>query len=159
VPFHGQTPIPPSYAALGGGRMLLGALLDMPSQLVVPAFAVFGVWFLLRLLFRHALPASIALALLLTMSALGAENPVLEMPNALLSGALTAWLLARYGLLALVASWLMRGLFTMTPLPFSFAAPYAFQSSVGLLLIVLLVGWAFRTSLGGRPVFAFALDD
>jgi serine/threonine-protein kinase len=159
VPFHGQTPIPPSYAALGGGRMLLGALLDMPSQLVVPAFAVFGVWFLLRLLFRHALPASIALALLLTMSALGAENPVLEMPNALLSGALTAWLLARYGLLALVASWLMRGLFTMTPLPFSFAAPYAFQSSVGLLLIVLLVGWAFRTSLGGRPVFAFSLDD
>jgi len=25
--------------------------------------------------------------------------------------------------------------------------------------VLLLVGWAFRTSLGGRPVFAFATDD
>src|SRR5580765_1749069 len=90
LPFHGQTPIPPNFAALDGGRLLLGALLDLPGQIVVPAFAVFGGWFLLRMLLRHTPPASIALAVLLTMRALGAENPVLEMPNALLSGVLTA---------------------------------------------------------------------
>ena len=98
-------------------------------------------------------------ATLIATRALGAENPVLEMPNALLSGALTAWLLTRYGLLALIASWLVRGLFVLTPLPFSFTAPYTFQSTMGLLLLMLLVCWAFRTSLGGRPVFALSLDD
>jgi hypothetical protein len=50
-------------------------------------------------------------------------------------------------------------LFSITPLPFTTSAPYAFQAVVGLAVILLLVGWAFRTSLGGRPVFAFALDD
>jgi len=159
VPFHGQTPISPNYNALAGGRMLLSTLLDLPNQILIPTFAVFGSWFLLRLVLRRALPAAIALAVLSTLLALGGENPLLETPTALFYGVLTAWLITRYGLLALIAAWLMRTLMVITPLPFSFGSPYAFQSIACLGLVLLIVLWAFRTSLGGRPVFAFALDE
>jgi len=159
VPFHGQTPIPPHYGALAGGRYFLGALLDMPGQILVPMLALFAGWFLLRLLLRRALLAAIALAVLIALSALGAENPALEVPNALLFGALMAWLIVRYGLLALASAWLFRSLLSLTPLPFTSSSPYAFQAVVGLTIVLALVFWAFRTSLGGRPLFAFALDD
>jgi len=159
IAFHGQTPIPPNPAVLAGGRMLLGTLLNLPGEILIPAFAVFGSWFLLRLLFRHPLPAAIALAGFITLRALGGENPVLELPNAMIYGAMTAWLITRYGLLALIASWLARGLLQLTPLPFSSSSPYAFQAVFGIVVILALALWAFRTSLGGRPVFAFTLDD
>jgi serine/threonine-protein kinase len=159
VPFHGQTPIPPHYGALAGGRAFLGALLDTPEQVLVAMFALFTGWFLLRLLLRRALLAAIALAVLIALSTLGAENPMLEVPNSLLYGALMAWVIVRYGLLALISAGVIRWLLTVTPLPFTTASPYAFQATVGIVLVLALASWAFRTSLGGRPVFAFTLDD
>jgi hypothetical protein len=159
VPFHGQTPIPPHYGALAGGRLFVAALLDTPGQVLVPMFALFAGWFLLRLVLRRALLAALALAVIIALSALGAENPVLEVPNALLYGALMAWLIVRFGLLALISAWVVRWLITITPLPFATSSPYAFQATVGLVMVLALVAWAFRTSLGGRPVFAFTLDD
>jgi len=139
--------------------MFLGAILDGPGQILVPMFALFGGWFLLRLLLRRPLLAAIALALISSMTSLGAENPVLEVPNAIFTGLLTAWIITRFGLLALIASFVVRWLVFITPLPFAASSPYAFQTAVCLLLVLSFVGWAFRTSLGGRPVFAFTLDD
>ena len=159
APFHGQTPIPPNYAALAGGRMLLGSFVSLPGQILIPTFALFGGWFLLRVVLRRPLPAAVALAVVIALLGLGAENATLEIPFALAYGALMAWLITRYGLLALVASQVARSLMFLTPLPISPSSPYAFQSAVCLLAVLLLVGWAFRTSLGGRPVFAFATDD
>src|SRR6185369_2976763 len=105
------------------------------------------------------LPAAIALAVIIALLGLGAENASLEIPSALIYGALMAWLITRWGLLALVASQVLRTLVLITPLPLSPSSTYAFQSDVCLLLTLVLVLWAFRTSLGGRPVFAFTLDD
>jgi len=159
VPFHGQTPIPPNYWALAGGRMLLGSLVSASGQILIPMFALFGGWFLLRILLRKPLLAAIGLVVILTGLGLGGENPVLEIPSALLYGTLMAWLITRYGLLALVASQVVRWLVLITPLPLAPSSPYAFPSAVCLLVALLFAGWAFRTSLGGRPVFAFAHDD
>ncbi len=159
LPFSGQTPVPAANEALTGGRVLLGAYLDTPSEILLPTFSLFGGWFLLRLLLRRPLPAAIGLAIVLTLLALGAENPVLEVPGALLYGILSAWLITRHGLLALVAMWLTRQLWLHIPLPFTLTSPYAFQSVVGLLLVLAMLLWAFRTSLAGRPAFAFSTDE
>jgi hypothetical protein len=159
VPFRGQTPIPPVTQVLNGGGDLLGVLVAIPIQLLVPTFSVFGVGFLLRLLLRRPLVAAIALAALMTMLALGAENPTLEIPGALLQGVIAAWLIARHGLLALIAAQAMRALLTYLPLPFSFASPYAVQAVICLVVAIATVLWAFRTSLGGRPAFALSLDE
>src|SRR4029077_4318153 len=76
VPFHGQTPIGPNFTALAGGRMLLSMLLDLPDQILIQTFAVFGGWFMLRLVFRRTLPAAFGLAVLTTLLGLGGENPL-----------------------------------------------------------------------------------
>jgi len=65
----------------------------------------------------------------------------------------------RWGLLALISAAVFRWLYTVTPLPFATTSPYAFQAVFGIVVILALALWAFRTSLGGRPVFAFTLDD
>jgi hypothetical protein len=145
--------------ALVGGRVLLGSLLGMPTEVLVPAFALFGLWFLLRLLLRRALPAAIGLAIIMTLVALGAENQVLELPGALLQGALVAWVISRHGLLATISMWLMRGLLLTAPLPFAPTAPYAFQTVLCLGLIAVLIGLSFRVSLGGRPALSLSLDE
>src|SRR5262249_52134027 len=134
LPFHGQTPIAPNYATLAGGRMFLAALLDGPSQILVPLFALFGGWFLLRLLLRRPLLAAIALALITTMTVLGGENPVLEVPGAVFTGLLMAFTITRFGLLAMIALFVVRWLILITPLPFSATSPYAFQAVACLLL-------------------------
>jgi serine/threonine-protein kinase len=159
LPFHAQTPIPPSMDAVKGGRVLLGALFGLPTDILIPAFALFGVWFLLRLLLRRALPAAIGLAIVMTLLALGAENQTLEVPGALLQGALIAWVIARHGLLALISTWLMRALLYVTPLPLSPTAPYAFQTVLCLGLVVLVIAQSFRVSLGGRPALSLSLDE
>ena len=159
IPFHAQTPVPPIMDALVGGRVLLGAFLGLPSDVLVPTFALFGLWFLLRLLVKQPVPAAVVLALLMTTFALGAENPILEVPGALLFGVLTAWVIARHGLLALISFWLVRALLIMIPLPLVRTAPYAFQASLCFVVLMLVVGAAFRTSLGGGPAFALSSEE
>ena len=159
LPFHSQTTVPPAMESLAGGRVLLGWLTGLPVDALLPSFGVFGAWFLFRLLFRRALPATIALAVLVTLLALGAENPLLEVPGAMVYGILLAWVIARFGLLALVSSWLVRLLLVTLPLPFAPDAPYAFQAVLCLIVTLLLVAWAFRTSLGGRPAFAMSPEE
>jgi protein kinase-like protein len=159
LPFHAQTPVPPLMDAIQGGRVLLGAFLGMPSDVLVPAFSLFGLWFLLRMLLRRPLPAAIGLAVIMTLLALGAENQVLELPGALLQGVLMAWVIARFGPLALFASWIVRQLLIATPLPFAPTAPYAFQTVLCLGLLVVIIGMSFRVSLGGRPAFSLSLDE
>ena len=61
-------------------------LLGLPSEIVLGSFTFFGVWFLLRLLLRRHTLAGIALAVLITVLSLGRENPVVEVPGALLTG-------------------------------------------------------------------------
>jgi hypothetical protein len=159
LPFHAQTPVAPSMDAVQGGRVLLGALVGMPTDILVPPFGLFGMWFLLRLVLKRPLWAAIGLAIVMTLLTLGAENPVLELPGALVQGVLVAWVITRFGLLALVASWLVRALLLTTPLPFTSASPYAFQAVLCLGLVAVLVGISFHVSLGGRPALSFSLDE
>jgi hypothetical protein len=117
------------------------------------------VWFILRLLLRRPLWAAIGLAVVMTLLSLGAENRVLEVPGALIAGALTAWVIVRFGLLALIATWLVRAMLLTTPLPFTPTSPYAFQAVLCLVLLLVLISMSFRVSLGGRPALSLSLDE
>ncbi|HEY6193599.1 MAG TPA: serine/threonine-protein kinase [Candidatus Eisenbacteria bacterium] len=159
IPFHAQTPIPPVMDALAGGRSLAGTFLVLPNDILVPSCSLFGVWFILRLLLRRPLWAAIGLAVVMTLLSLGAENRVLEVPGALIAGALTAWVIVRFGLLALIATWLVRAMLLTTPLPFTPTSPYAFQAVLCLVLLLVLISMSFRVSLGGRPALSLSLDE
>ena len=45
------------------------------------------------------------------------------------------------------------------PLPLDFGAPYAAQSVAVLAVLLAVALYAFRISLGSRPVFNLGLDD
>jgi hypothetical protein len=154
APFPRQTPIPPSMSSLLGGRQFVADLLGLPSEILLGSFTFFGVWFLLRLLLRRHVLAGIALALLITVLSLGRENPVVEVPGALLTGILMAWMITRYGLLALMVSSLMAALLRTMPVPVNLDAPYAAQSIIVLLVVAALAVAAFRVSLGNRSAFS-----
>jgi serine/threonine-protein kinase len=155
----GQTTIPPDYEALAGGRWLLAFLLDRPSQTLGPSLFCIGLYFLLRITLRKTWLAVAALGVIMTISALGGENALLETPSAIVFGALLALVTTRYGLLALVSFWLFQGILGHIPLPVDFGAVYAPQTAIALLVVLGIALYAFRIALGPRPVFSFALEE
>jgi hypothetical protein len=78
------------------------------------------------------------------LHALGAENPALEIPGAILDGVLLAWVITRHGLLALLAAWCMKLLFMGIPAPFGPTSPWAFSAFVAIVVPVAIVLAAFR---------------
>ena len=145
LPFSGQTPVNSNTDVLVGGRMLFAQFTAIPVAALGVTFALFGVWFLFWLLFRRRWPAAIALAVTMTLLALGAENPVLELPGAIFDGVLVAYVISRHGLLALVTLWVMRLLFLGIPAPFQPISPYAFSAFIAVIVPLALVVFAFRT--------------
>ena len=93
-------------------------------------------------------------ALVFTVIALGTENPIVEVPTAVIVGVTLAWAANQWGLLALVASLAIFQLVvfgaTLGVSPLQWCGPY---SSAVLIGLVALVVWTFRVSLGGAPAF------
>jgi serine/threonine-protein kinase len=155
----GQTTIPPETDMVQGGRLMVAALFGAPLGALGQAMSVLGVFFLLLLVFRNRVAATIGLALVTTMIRIGGENFALEAPGALIFGTLIALMTARFGLLATFAGGLFGQLLIASPLPLDLGAAYAPQTIIVLFVLVALVLVALRISLGPRPVFGFALDD
>ena len=77
----------------------------------------------------------------------------------MVNGVLLGFVATRYGLLAIAAWWLYRLGLSLVPLPLDLA-PYATSSIVVLGLLLALLVYGFRISLGSRPLFATpSLDD
>ena len=88
------------------------------------------------------------------------ENVLLELPLSAFAVALWLLVLIRFGLLALMISYLPIVLTGLTPITLRLSSWYAPRSVLVLLFIVVLALYGFRTSLAGRPVFGnLALDD
>ncbi len=117
------------------------------------------VLFFLRVLLRKQWAAVIAFVLLFTVlySSTSQFAPVLLVNNLILTG-LTVFVLIRFGLLALVATWVFVGLLNF-PLTTQGSAWYASISLTGILLMAAMALYGFYTSLGGRPVFGGAVIE
>ena len=84
--------------------------------------------------------------------------------NASLADALTGQLpggvpASLAGLLALVAGGFFTRLLVTVPLPLDFGTPNAMPSAIVLLTLFAVALYAFRISLGTRPVFNLAIDE
>jgi serine/threonine-protein kinase len=130
---------------------LLGALFTQLSMLFV--------LFFLRVLLRKQLAAAIAWILLFTVfySAPNQFAPIFLVFN-LIINVVTVFLLIRFGLLALVATWVFFGFLTF-PLTTQGSAWYASISLTGILLMAAMALYGFYISLGGRPAFGGAVLD
>jgi hypothetical protein len=160
LPFEGQTTLPPRALIHGGSLSMLGSLGVATTDALANALGLFSLYFLLRAVLRHNALAAVGVGLIAFLTSLGGENPWLEVPGAAAGAVLVALCTVRYGLLAAVAMWLSYEIFSELPLTLDFSRWYAAMSVPGLLLLLGLLLYAFRISLGGKPVFAgTALDD
>lgn len=151
IPFKGQTPIPPNTDMISGGPYLFAQFTAIPLNTINTSFSLFGVWFMLWLVFRRKLPAAVGLAVVMTLLSLGAENPTLEVPGAILDGILVAYVITRHGLLALVSLWTVRLMIQAIPAPFTTTSPHAFSAFVAIAVPAGIVLFAFRNTSRALP--------
>ncbi len=140
-----------------GGRTIIA---DMSSTLISgPSFwlAALFVLFLLRALLRKEWVAAVAWVLLFTLLFGGGSqfDPV-GLVGTLIFSSLAVFVMIRFGLLALVANWVVYNTLEYYPLTTQWSAWYSGISLTGILLMAALAFYGFHTSLGGRPVFGGA---
>jgi hypothetical protein len=156
---------PPMQPYSGPQWQLLGArttIADLMTRLVGDPFywivALF-VLFLFRALLRKEWAAAVAWVLLFTVFRPPTEYqfaPVV-LVNALIMAGLSAFVLIRFGLLAVVASEVFNNILGSFPMTTQMSSWYSSLSVAGILLLAAMAFYSFYTSLGGRPVFGGAV--
>jgi serine/threonine-protein kinase len=153
IPFSGQTTVSPYMPALAGGRGLLRTVMDSVGQSLIASLIGLGLLFLLRLIVRRTWLAVVLLALVEALMWSWGENPLLDAIGSLTGAILFAVVLARVGLVAGFAYFETNMLLWFyTPMPLDPSRWYFGTSLLLLAFALALTLYAFRVSLGARPV-------
>jgi hypothetical protein len=153
VPIQGQTPVPPDWRMIESGAHAVAALDFLTQTALIRSLTLFFILFLLRIVVRSGRWAMIAAMVLFTLPSLGGENVALETPYAIFSGVVLGLTHGRFGLLAAVSLGFFFLALAAVPLPLDPSAPYALSSGLVLGLLVAIAAYAFRISIGARPLF------
>lgn len=157
----GQPPLQPYF---GPQWQFLGArttIADLSNNLILSLFISFVllfVLFFLRVLVRKEWLAAIVCVLLITFFRPPSFDPysAVTVVSGLIITSLSVFLLLRFGLLAVVASYFFDNIMGSFPLTTQGSAWYAGLSLFGIFLMAAMAFYAFYTSLGGRPIFGGA---
>ena len=157
--FQGQTTMPLSFG--GFEQIIITNPLVYLSTVHIPAVGMallpISLYFVFRLVLRKPALAVTALLVIETLLNMGRENIRLELPVAFLTAAVIAWVVTRFGLLAAISMRYFQLLLFAVPPSFDFAEWYAAFSMPGLILLLLLAGYAFRISIGEQRILGSAL--
>jgi serine/threonine-protein kinase len=146
-------PVPTNLRMLVGLRYLLGEALGILPWAMLVALGVTFLLFLLRVFFRREWLAAAVFILAFSVPSFSmAEHPWVSVPLSMAVWAATVLVLVRFGLLAVVAQSLVQELLLVSPLTRDLSAWYAGVSLVVVLIVVVLAGFGFYASLGGRPL-------
>jgi Protein kinase domain len=158
---------PPSQPFTGPDWQFLGArtiIADICNHLVWAPFfwvAALFILFLLRALLRKEWAAAIVWVLLFTIFRPPSVNPYA--PEVFVSGlivtGLTAFVMIRFGLLAVVAFEVFNNLLGTFPFTTQGSVWYFSLSVAGIVLVTAIAVYAFYISLGSRPMFGGAVLD
>jgi serine/threonine-protein kinase len=154
VALHGNShqPLFPPLNALLGVRAELAGVIAALRDAIFTAVLFFFLLFLLRLVLRKDWIAGAAFVAMITVATnSGTTTPWVDYPLAALAFAVFALALLRFGLLAgIVMSAVGQVLALGAVLDFS--AWYAGMAVMPIALVVLVVVYGFRVSLGGRTL-------
>jgi serine/threonine-protein kinase len=154
IDLKGMTPVPPLPEYLLGLPATLGEFVVTFKDGVGLGLVIMTVLILAVILLRRRWLAAVFATLLLMALALSGENYGVELPAGLLIAAITITVAARFGILALCFSFFANQVLTEAPLTLDFSRWHAGRGLFLAGVVVALAVWAFRISLGGRPVFA-----
>jgi len=159
--------VPQAQPYVGPLRIFLGAraVVALASRSVVSpvffALAMLFILFLLRVLLRSEWAAVVLFVLILTApDVLGSDSPLLIGIADVLSYGAVLFVLARFGLLAVVVSFEFGTVLQWFPITTELSAWYSGIGMTGVCLLLGLTAYAFYTSLGGQPLFGrVSLED
>jgi serine/threonine-protein kinase len=157
---------PPSQPMTGPDWQFLGArniISDICNHLVTAPFywvAALFIMFLLRALLRKEWAAGAILwVVLFTIVRPPSANPYA--PEVFMTGlvvtGLTAFVMIRFGLLAVVASEVFNNLLGTIPFTTQGSIWYSNLSAAGIVVVTAFAFYAFHISLGKRPMFGGAM--
>ncbi len=152
----GATPEAPMLMTLDS---LLSARASLAAVSATPIWSLFWsvgalfILFLLRVLLRRQWIAAVVFVLMMSaIFGLSSDSPFTWINN-LLEWGIMYFVLVRFGLLALIGTFLAYFLLIMFPITPQLSAWYAGTGIAGAILILAFAAYAFHTSLGGRPMF------
>src|SRR5262249_51152077 len=155
-----------SHPTLASGEYLLGARRTAGAVLAQVLYSgrgavyVLFLFFLVRAVVRRPWPTAAVFALLLAATKfLGSDYPLVDAPAQLVIYAVAAAVVVRFGLVALATGLLTADLLLNVPITANLGSWYAGAEVLVFALLLALAGWAFRTSLGGRPLWKAELLD
>ena len=138
-------------AAVGITQQIFGALFQ--------SFILLFFLLLLYIIVRRERFAAVAVWLIGSVALSLTHETPLGIPFSCVAAFLVVWVLYRYGLLALISAIFFLHLHIFYPITSDFAAWYAGDFVLALIIVLALAGFGFYTSLAGQPLFHASLPD
>jgi len=147
----GRPIFPPLTPMMGVRSELAGILLAVPAA-IFSALLFFFMLFVLRLLLRKEWIAAMAFVAIITFAITTTTTPLPDYSLKAITFGIFAFALLRYGMLAAIIASATAEILDLGG-SLDFSAWYAGMAAIPVIVIVLLAGYGFKTSLAGRPLF------
>jgi serine/threonine-protein kinase len=150
----GGVPAIGSTDALVGGRVALGAWLRQWPQSIQTTLIFFLVFCGLKAILRKEWIAAIVFVAIFALPrGLTGNYVAIELPSQILVYAIALLIVIRFGLVPLAVAIFTIDMMQGVPFSADFSAWYMTTSILALLSVLVLAGWGFYHSLGGRPIW------
>ncbi len=158
---HASQPVYLNFQDFIGARFFIAQVLDTQTILtILESLPLVCLLVIMRGLLRNQSAAMIASMLLFALLALTTDFSIFGVTVTLIGSALFFTVLMRFGLLAAAFGWFASNILQKYPITFDTSAWYAGYGFAALAILAVVVLYAFRFSLGGRPLLAPShLDD
>jgi serine/threonine protein kinase len=147
-----------TFASVMGIRSFVSIFLGFPVYILLLNLGLVCLLLIMKVLLKNQ-KAAVAVCILVMALMIGFEN-IWTFAISLVLGAMAMFVLVRFGLVAIVFVTFTVYFFSGFPITFDASAWYAGYGYAALGIFAALVLYAFRTSLGGRPLLTSSrLDD
>ena len=151
---------PNTLSLFSGATAVVSIILNKILISVVFSLVICVSLYILRVLFRKTWVAIAAFLALRVMLYSISDDPLVGLLINLIWVVIPLFIFFRFGILSLAAFCLFTSILDGFPITTRTSASYFDIGLTGLILLLALVLYAFRTSLGGRPMFGTPrLDD
>jgi hypothetical protein len=159
--FHlaGQTPINGDKFSMFAAPQFAGWLMLNAVGGIFSGLAIIFALFVLRNRIKNYWVAVTILGFLIMLTSLGNENVVAETITAAIIAILLVSVTARFGLLAAIVALTCNNILVDFPIGSDPAYWYFYRGLIPVLLVVAVMLYGFRISLGSRPLFAALTAD
>jgi hypothetical protein len=145
---------PLSLATVTGAGGVVSEVLGTVESRITVSLACLFFFFLLRVLFRSAWIAAPVFTFVVMLAIPHSPNhPLLSLAWNVIPSAAIIFVTIRFGLLAMIASFVASDITVHFPMTTDLSTWYASSTVFAYAVVLVLAGYAFRSALAGRALF------